>query len=146
MSKLDKLFPLPLDPPGQRYFEQQRVQPTLPKGVTFIALVEDQEELCDRLEVAGLKMELQNFVAGAKAQMQSGPCSAVQAFTSGSKCYGLLVVRFPDGAIRLDLTVVEFEKRLKKVIVAELTSLLECRATAILDQSTKDDEGPVLAS
>jgi hypothetical protein len=141
---LDKLFPLPLDPPGQKNFESQRAQPALPHGARIVAIVQDEEELRDRMIVAGLEPDLEKFIAGARAQMAEGPCSAVLVLLRKQRAYGFMAVRFPfGGGIGMDLTVVTFAEHLRSTIADELTSFLECRAALILAEAVIDDEPEV---
>jgi hypothetical protein len=147
MGKLDTFFPPIPEPPGQRYFETAHAEPALPDGTKFVALVMDANEIADQMEAAGLSQELENFLGEAAAEMDDGePYSAVQAFISGWRVYGLMGVRFPEHEhISYDLSIYAFRKRLRPRIVDELTSLLECRADFILYQITSwdDDSGSV---
>jgi hypothetical protein len=133
MSDLDDLFP------------SAAAEWQLPEGIRLVTLVEDAEELTDRISAAGLSTQLE--WALAKAQKSSRLHQAYSAATvliAGNRAYGISVVQYADEeSPRLDMAIFEFAEHWRAMISDYVGELLLDRGEAFWRDGSQDDEEPI---
>jgi len=128
VSDIEDLFPSAAD--GEW-------QPKLPEGIKFVTLVQDAEEIKDRLFVADFSAQLEQVLAAARKRSRlHRSYSGASVLISGDRAYGISAVQYADEeSPRLDLAIFEFAEHWRGTVKDLLAELLLDRADALLTEA-----------